>query len=167
MKQVFSLSMLCLLLAAALPAYADIARPNPTPSPQQPRIILHTRLTIAPDNKAREARLQISQSSLQELRAALANAPANESMVRASLTTLRARCWQEYSCFCRWRLPVSGWRALCRRGARRQSPLSLGTAVIGAATIIAHANAGPPGSYFWRKLPQNLSKGTSTLVASI
>ena len=38
----------------------------------------------------------------------------------------------------------------------------MGTAVIGAAAIIARANAGLPGSYLWRKLPQNFSKGTPT-----
>jgi len=38
----------------------------------------------------------------------------------------------------------------------------MGTAVIGAAAIIARANAGPPSSYLWRKLPQNFSKGTPT-----
>jgi hypothetical protein len=38
----------------------------------------------------------------------------------------------------------------------------IGTAVICAGAIITQANAGPPGSYYWRKLPQNLSKGTPT-----
>jgi hypothetical protein len=36
------------------------------------------------------------------------------------------------------------------------------TAMISAAAIITRANAGPPGSYLWRKLPQNLAKGTPT-----
>jgi hypothetical protein len=35
-------------------------------------------------------------------------------------------------------------------------------AVIGATVMIAQANAGPPGSYYWKKLPQNLTKGAPT-----
>src|SRR5258705_269098 len=34
--------------------------------------------------------------------------------------------------------------------------------VLGAAAIITRGNAGPPGSYRWRNLPQALAKGEST-----
>ena len=40
--------------------------------------------------------------------------------------------------------------------------LLLGTAVMGAAAVMTNANAGPPSSYYWRKLPQNLTKGAPT-----
>ena len=161
MKQFFSLCILCLLAATALPAYGDIARPKP--SPAQPRIVLHTSLTIVPDSKAYEARLQISQSSLQELRAALADIPVNESLAQSvahsSKRTILAGLFMFLS------LSFAGvWlaRSVQTRGQKMVAALLMGTAVIGAAAIFARANAGPPGSYLWKKLPQNLSKGAPT-----
>lgn len=163
MKKFFSLGILCLVAAMAITSYADIARPKPSPSPQQPRIVLHTSLTIVPDNKAYEARLQISQSSLQELRAALSNTPGNESMAQriahSSTRTMLAGLFMFLS------LSFAGvWlaRSVQTRGQKAIAALLMGAAVIGAATIIARANAGPPGSWLWRKLPQNLSKGAPT-----
>jgi hypothetical protein len=161
MKPFFNLCVLCLLLATALPSYGDIARPKP--SPQKSRIVLHTSLTIVPDSKAYEARLQISQSSLQELRAALADTPANPTMAqaitRSSTRTMLAGVFMFLS------LAFAGvW--LARSGQTRSEKmvvaLLMTTTMIGAAAIITRANAGPPGSYLWRKLPQNLGKGTPT-----
>ena len=94
MKQFFSLGALCLLLALAIPAYGDIAKPKekPSPSPELPKFVLHTRLVVVPDNKAWEAKLQISQSSLQELRAALGNGNEStaQSITRSSTRTIMA-----------------------------------------------------------------------------
>ena len=161
MKQAFGLCVLCLLVATASPAYGDIARPKP--SPERPKIVLHTSLTIVPDTKAWEARLQISQSSLQELRAALSNMPANESMAQrvanSSTRTMLAGLFMFLS------LSFAGvWlaRSVQTRGQKTIAALLLSTAAIGAAAIIAQANAGPPSSFYWRKLPQNLSKGAPT-----
>ena len=165
MKQFFSLCVFCFLLAPALPAYGDIARPkpSPSPSPEPPRIVLHTRLVIAPDAKAWEARLQITQSSLQELRDALGNTPANESTVQriahSSRRTILAGVFMFLS------LSFAGvWlaRSVQTRGQKAVAVLLFGTAVIGAAAIITQANAGPPGSFYWKKLPQNLTKGAPT-----
>ena len=161
MKQFFSLCMLCLLLSTAVVANADIAKPKP--SPQPPRVVMSTRLTIVPDKKAYEGRLQISQSSLQELRAALASTPGSESMVQSvahsSSRTILAGVFMFLS------LSFAGvWlaRSVQGRAQKVAAALLLGTAVIGAAAIIAQANAGPQGLYYWGKLPQNLSKGTAT-----
>lgn len=163
MKQFFSLCILCFLLATAMPAYGDIARPKPSPSPQEPRIVFHTRLVIVPDSKAWEARLQISQSDLQELRAALSNTPGNEAIsariAHSSTRTMLAGLFMFLS------LSFAGvWlaRSVQSRGQKVVTVLLLGTAVIGAAAIITQANAGPPGSYYWKKLPQNLSRGAPT-----
>ena len=162
MKQFFSIGALCLLLALAIPAYGDIARPKPSPSPELPRIVLHTRLVVVPDNKAWEARLQITQSSLQELRAALGNT-GNEStaqgIAHSSTRTIVAGLFMFLS------LSFAGvWlaRSMQTRGQKTIALMLFGTAVIGAAAIITQANAGPPGSYYWKKLPQNLSKGAPT-----
>ena len=161
MKYFFSLSIVCLLLATAITTYSDIAKPKA--SPDLPKIVLHTSLTIVPDNKAYEGRLQIPQSDLQEFRAALANMRANESMAQriahSPTRTMLAGLFMFLS------LSFAGvWlaRSVQTRGQKAVAALLMGTAVIGAAAIIARANAGLPGSYLWRKLPQNFSKGTPT-----
>ena len=161
MKQALSLCILCLLPALAAPAYGDIARPKA--SPELPKIVLHTSLTIVPDSKAYEARLQISQSSLQEMRAALANTPINQSLAQriahSSTQTMLAGLFMFLS------LSFAGvWlaRSVETRSQKAIAALLVGTAVLGAAAIIAQANAGPPGSYLWRKLPQNLGQNKPT-----
>ena len=167
MKQFLSLGALCLLLALAVPANADIARPKPSPSPAQspqlPKVVLHTRLVVVPDNKAWEARLQITQSSLEELRAALGNTPGNEStaqrITHSSTRTIMAGVFMFLS------LSFAGvWlaRSMQTRSQKAIALMLFGVAVIGAAAIMTQANAGPPGSYYWKKLPQNLTKGAPT-----
>lgn len=163
MKQLLSFCSLCLLLTIAVPAYADIARPNPAPTPQPTKIVMHTGLTIVPDNKAYEARLQISQTSLQELRAALGETSPSVGMtqgiMRSSTRTVIAGVFMFLS------VSFAGvWlaRSVQTRGQKVLTALLLGTAVMGAAAVITNANAGPPSSYYWRKLPQNLTKGAPT-----
>ena len=167
MKHFFSIGAFCLLLALAIPANADIARPKPSPSPAQspqlPKMVLHTRLVVVPDNKAWEARLQITQSSLDELRAAHGNTPGNDStaprIAHSSTRTIMAGVFMFLS------LSFAGvWlaRSMQTRSQKTIALMLLGTAVITAAAIMTQANAGPPGSYYWKKLPQNLTKGAPT-----
>jgi hypothetical protein len=163
MKQLFSLGALCLLLALAIPAYGDIAKPKekPSPSPELPKFVLHTRLVVVPDTKAWEAKLQISQSSLQELRAALSNGNETtaQSITRSSTRTIMAGVFMFLS------LSFAGvWlaRSVQTRAQKVVAALLFGVAVIGATAMIAQANAGPPGSFYWKKLPQNLTKGAPT-----
>jgi hypothetical protein len=163
MKKFFSLCIFCLLTALAIPAYADLAKPGPVPSPELPRVVLHTSLSIVPDSKAYEARLQISESQLQELRAALGNISPNDSLTtrvaHSSTRTMLAGVFMFLS------LSFAGvWlaRSVQTRGRKTMAALLVGTAALGAAAIIVNANAGPPGSYYWKKLPQNLSKGAPT-----
>lgn len=163
MNRILTLFAPALLLATAITAQADIAKPKQSPTPQESRVVFHTRLAIVPDAKAYEARLQISESDLKELRAALGNFPGNETVAqrvtRSSTRTIIAGLFMFLS------LSFAGvWlaRSVQTRGQKVITAMLLGTAVIGAAAIITQANAGPPGSYYWRKLPQNLSKGMST-----
>jgi hypothetical protein len=162
MKLFSRLAPLCLLLWLALPAYGDLAKP-PSPSPELPKIVLHTRLVVVPDKNAGEAKLQISQSSLQEIRAALGSGNANESVARSirnsSTRTIMAGIFMFLS------LSFAGvWlaRSMQTRTQKAVAVLLFGAAVLGATALIVQANAGPPGSYYWRKLPQNLSKGAPT-----
>ena len=153
-----------LLLASVMYAFADIARPKSSPAPaKEARIVFHTGLTIVPDTKAYEARLQISQESLQSLREALAAVPANPSVVQrvahSSTRTIMAGLFLFLS------VSFAGvW--LARSGQRRShkaiAAVLLCAAVIGAATVIVRANAGPPGWYRWAGLPQALKDGKET-----
>jgi hypothetical protein len=167
MKKLFGLSALCLLLALAVPAFGDIAKPKerpspaPAPSPALPKLVLHTRLVVVPDNKAWEAKLQISQSSLQELHAALAsgNVSTAQGITRSSTRTIIAGVFMFLS------LSFAGvWlsRSVKTRGQKAVAALLFSTALISLAAVVAQANAGPPGSYYWKKLPQNLTKGAPT-----
>ncbi len=164
MKRILPIFAAALLLATAISALGDIARPREMPSPPpEPKIVFHTRLAIVPDSKAYEAKLQISESDLKELRAALNNLPGNESTAQrvssSSTRTIVAGLFMFVS------LSFAGvWlaRSVQSRGQKAIAALLLGTAVIGSAAIITQANAGPPGSYYWKKLPQNLSKGQPT-----
>ena len=163
MKQLLGFCSLCLLLTLAVPAYADIARPNPAPSPQPAKIVMRTALTIVPDNKAFEARLQISHTSLEQLRAVLGETSPSVGMtqgiMRSSTRTIIAGVFMFLS------VSFAGvWlaRSVQTRGQKVMTALLLGTAVMGAAAVMTNANAGPPSSYYWRKLPQNLTKGAPT-----
>ena len=165
-KRILALCTLGLLLATAVWANADIARPSP--SPQKPKVALHTSLVVIPDTRATEGRLQISQSSLRELRTALANMPDNESPGNQSIAQSIAHSSTRTAIaglFMFLSLSFAGvWlaRSVKTRGQKAVAALLMGAAVIGAGAIITRANAGPPSSFFWRKLPQNLSKGNPT-----
>jgi len=150
-----------LLIASAVFTFGDIARPKP--SPEAGKVIFHTGLEIVPDAKVYEARLQISQETLQRIREATTNTSANPSMTQRIMASGPRTIMTGLFMF----LAVSFagvW--LARSGQRRSQKIAaglvLGIAVLGAAAIIVRANAGPPGSYYWKKLPDNLTRGEST-----
>ena len=169
----FALSVcgLVLMVAAATPIYADIARPKP--SPAKPKVVLHTSMVVTTDSKAYDARLQISKESLNELRAALGDLPANGSaatsggsisqrLAGSSTRTLMAGMLMFLS------LSLGGiWlaRSVQTRSQKTVAGFLLCTAVIGAAAIITQANAGPPPSWQWRKLSNNLTQGRPTYAS--
>jgi hypothetical protein len=164
MKRMPAFCALCFVLAAGGNTYADIARPSP--SPEQPKIIFHTSMTVIPDKKAREARLQISQDSLNELKAALANTSADNSM-RQRIANSPTRTVIAGLCLF-LSLSIGGiWlmRSAQPRGQKAVALLLLGVAVVGGAAIITQANAGPPPSYQWRNLSQNLNANKPTYAS--
>ncbi|HSS19070.1 MAG TPA: hypothetical protein VLL54_03285 [Pyrinomonadaceae bacterium] len=164
MKRRLSFFAVALLLAVAVPTFGDIAKPKSSPTLlAEPRTVFHTRLAIVPDSKAWEARLQISQSDLEELRAALNNTPGNQSLTQqlthSSTRTMLAGVFLFLS------LSFAGvWlaRSMHTRGQKIAAALLFGAAVFGATTMMTNANAGPPGSYYWKKLSQNLGKNQPT-----
>jgi len=156
----------CIVLLATVstqPANADIAKPKPPaekPAPT-PKYALHTSLEIVPDPKAYEAKLQITETELKEIHAALVaaggNAPLAANITRSSTRTIIAGLLMFLS--------VSFAGVLFARSTsfgRRQKTVGavvLIAAMLGAAAIITRGNAGPPGSYRWRNLPQALADG--------
>ena len=153
----------CLVLLTAIAAFADV------PKPKQPekaaKYVLHTSLEIATDPKAYEAKLQISQSELKTLQAALAGA-SGDTTIAASITRSPARTIIAGLLMF---LAVSVAGVLFARSSsfgRAQKAVAgmiLLFAVVGAAAIITRGNAGPPGSYRWRNLPQALTEGKPTI----
>ena len=164
MKRMPAFYALCFLLAISVSTFADIARPSPTPQPG--KIIFHTSMTVIPDKNARDARLQISQDSLNELKAALANTSADNS-IRQRIANSPTRTVIAGLCLF-LSLSIGGiWlmRSAQPRGQKTVALLLLGVAVVGATAIITQANAGPPPSFQWRNLSQNLSANKPTYAS--
>ena len=162
MKRTLILTLaICALLASAIYAFADIAKPKP--SPAEGKTILYTGLTVTSDPKAYEARLQISQETLKHLQNAAANNGGDGSMVQrvmhSSTRTIMAGTFMFLA------VSFAGiWFA--RSGQRRNhkaiAAVFLVAIVFGIATVIVRANAGPPGYIRWQNLPQSLKDGKET-----
>lgn len=157
----------CVVLFSTVSANADVKPPikpsdQGTSKPsQEPKYILHTGLEITTDPKAYEAKLQISQSQLQNFRAAVdGNQPIVGGIAFSSTRTIVAGLLMF--------LAISVAGILIARASsfgRKQKAVAAVTLIvvmIGAAAIITRGNAGPPGSYRWRNLPQALAKGEPT-----
>ena len=155
-------SMFLLTAISAQAINADIAGLKTAEKPG--KVALRTTLEIATDEKAYEARLQIKQSELKELRAALEGAAGN-TPIAASITQSPTRTIVAGLLMF---LSVSIAGVLFARSSafgRTQKTvvgLILVVAMLGAAAIITRGNAGPPGSYRWRNLPQALAQGQPT-----
>lgn len=163
-------STLCIavliIFAAAFTVIADIARPKPSPL-KQGRVALHTSLTIEPDLKGYEAKLQIRQSDLQQLRAALDNLPPDRSLAstiaHSSTRTIVAGLLLFFSIsFAGVWLARSKRIGTISRNQKAAAAIVLVILTLSAAAIVTRGNAGPPGYYSWRNLPKSLSEGDST-----
>ena len=161
------LLFVCLLTLSAFAAVsvnADVARPK-VPQPQS-RVVMNRQLEIVPDAKAWQARLQISQSDFQELRAALngetgTNTTIAANIARSSTRTIVAGVLLFLS------VSFAGvWFARRSSATRASKAIAAGVvviAVLGVAAIITRGNAGPPPGYLnWRELPKNFSQGRTT-----
>ena len=163
MKRTLILSTaICALLASAIYAFGDIARPKPTPV--EGKTIFYTGLTVVPDSKSYEARLQISQETLKRIQAAGANnggGPASvvQGMMHSSTRTIVAGLFMFLA------VSFAGvWfaRSSQRRNHKAVAAVLLIAVVFGIATVIVRANAGPPGYIRWQNLPQALKDGKAT-----
>jgi len=153
----------CCLIFSASVAKADLPKPQQPPQ-RTARESLHTGMEISTDPKAYEAKLQISESSLKELRAALDGAPGNGPIVGGIALSPPRTIIAGLLMF----LAISIAGILLARSTsfgrtqKTVGALVLVAVLIGVAAIITRGNAGPPGSYRWRNLPQNLAEGKPT-----
>jgi len=161
------LSFACLLALSAfttVSVVADVAKPKPPE--QQSRVVMNRHLEIVPDAKVWQARLQISQSDFQELRAALngetgSNTTIAANIARSSTRTIVAGVLLFLS------VSFAGvWLARRSSATRARKAIAAGVvvfAVLGVAAVITRGNAGPPPGYLnWRELPKNFSQGRAT-----
>jgi hypothetical protein len=162
MKRTLILSAaICALLASGIYAFGDIARPRPTPG--EGKTVLYTGLTVVPDAKTSEARLQISQETLKYINQAVANSGGTESMTQrvmhSSTRTIMAGLFMFLA------VSFAGvWfaRSSQRRNHKAVAAVLLVAFVLGIATVMVRANAGPPGYIRWQNLPQALKDGKAT-----
>lgn len=155
----------CLILFNAPATLSDIKPPTKPAEQKETKYVLHTGLEITTDAKAYEAKLQIPQSQVQSLRAALDGVPGNPPVVAGIALSAPRTIIAGFLMF----LAVSVAGVLLARSSsfgRTQKTLAaivLVAVMLGAAAIITRGNAGPPGSYRWRNLPQALAKGEATI----
>jgi len=152
-----------LLVLSAVYSFGDIARPKVTPTPAENKMVLYTRMTVTPDPKASEARLQISQSTLQRIAHEAGSVSSNDSMtarlMHSSTRTMMAGLFMFLA------VSFAGvWfaRSSQRRNHKAVAAVILIAMVFGLATVLVRANAGPPGYLRWQGLPQNLKAGKIT-----
>jgi hypothetical protein len=165
MQRILLLFAMGMILTTATAAFADLAPPKPNPSnPVEPKEVVHTNIEIVPDPKTSGgARLQLSESTVKELRDALGAGATAQSLTQrvaqSSTNTIVAGMLLFLS------VSSAGiWlvRSSTARGQKLAAVALIGIATFGAAAIITQANAGPPPAYFWRNLTKNLNAGRPT-----
>lgn len=158
-----SLLFISILLAAVSTANADVPKPK-TPD-KAVKQVMHTGLEIVPDPKIYEAKLQISQSNFNNLRAALdgdaGSSPVVGGIAFSAPRTIVAGLLMFMA------VSVAGV-LIARSSSVGRAQKTIGAVLIvavllGAAAIITRGNAGPPGSWRWRNLPQALAEGKPTV----
>ena len=160
-RTLFATVAILALLASAIYAFGDIARPKP--SPVEPKSLLYTGMTITSDPKAYEARLQISENTLRRLREAAGRngetTSLSQSIMHSSGRTMMAGVFMFLA------ISFAGiWfaRSSQRRNHKAIAAVLLIAIAFGVGTVMVRANAGPPGYIRWQNLPQSLKDGKDT-----
>lgn len=157
-RTLFASAAVVAVLASAIFAFGDIARPKPTP-----KALLYSGLTITTDSKAYEAKLIISQGTLKNLQDAAARNDGDEALsqriMHSSSRTIMAGVFMFLA------ISFAGiWftRSTPKRHSKAIAAVLLAAVAFGIGTIIVRANAGPPGYIRWQNLPQSLKDGKET-----
>lgn len=160
-------SLACLLVLsvfAALTVNADVAKPKPPE--QQSKVVLNRQLEIVPDKRVWQARLQISQSDFQELRAALSGETGSNTTIAANISQSSTRTIIAGVLLFLSVSFAGVWlarRSSATRARKAIAAVVVVFAVLGVAAIMTRGNAGPPPGYLnWRELPKNFSQGRAT-----
>ena len=160
-------SFACLLALSSLAAVsvsADIAKPKPPE--QQSKVLMGRRLEIVPDQKVWQARLQISQSDLQELRAALNGETGSNTTLAANIAQSPTRTIIAGTLLFLSISFAGVWLARRSSASRAHKAIAAGVvvfAILGIAAVITRGNAGPPPGYLsWKDLGKNFSQGKAT-----
>jgi len=145
MKRIFSLCALLMIFSSA--ALADIRLPDtpkPTPAPKEKKSIM-TGMTIKIDKNAKEARLLIPKSQLQQLRAELDQLDDNSNAATTGLTRTQTIVG---GLFLSLGMVFGGvWLARFRKKDLKPNKMVAAGAVLffsGALATLTFANVGPP-----------------------
>lgn len=163
MKRILITSgVLVVLVASAVFAFGDLAKPKASPQ-AEPKVVTYSGITIETDSKAWEARLQISEETLKRIQEGSARNGGSASLIRnithSSTRTMIAGVFMFLA------VSFAGlWlaRSSQRRNVKAVAAVLTIAFVLGLATVIVRANAGPPGYIRWQNLPQNLKDGKAT-----
>ena len=153
-RTLFATGVILAVLASAFYAFGDIARPKPTPVERLSWT--NAPLTIVPDPDGYGARLLISQKTLERITKTAANGgtpSVTESVMQSSSRTIMAGLFMFLA------ISFAGvWfaRSSQRRNRKTVAGVLLLAGVVGVATVIVRANAGPPRNVIWWNLPQAL-----------
>jgi hypothetical protein len=157
-RTLFATAAIVAVLASAIFAFGDIARPKPTP-----KGLLYSGLTITTDPKASEARLVMSERTLKLLQDAAGrngdNAGLSQRIMHSSSRTILAGVFMFLA------MSFAGiWLARSRekRHTKAIAAVLLAAVAFGIGTMMVRANAGPPGYIRWQNLPQALKDGKET-----
>src|ERR1043166_6348800 len=142
-KPLLLIAAVAALLASGIYAFGDIARRKP--SPAAGKVIFYSGLSVVSDPKSYEARLQISQETLKRIQDSAAreggSSSLSQSIMHSSTRTMMAGLFMFLA------ISFAGvW--LARSNQKRNTKavaavLTLGF-LVGLATVIVRANAGPP-----------------------
>ena len=158
-RTLFTIAAVLPLLASAIYAFADIARPKPSPA----KNLLYSGLTITTDPKATEARLVISEGTFkimqQNAGQNVGAASLSNSILHSSTRTVMAGVFMFLA------ISFAGiWfaRSGQKRNTKAIAAVILMAIIFGVGTVLVRANAGPPGYIRWANLPQALKDGKET-----
>ena len=161
-KTLLFIAAICAVFASGIYTFGDIARPKP--SPTEGKVIFYSGLSVVSDPKAYEARLQISQDTLKRLTEAAnregGGSSLTQNIMHSSTRTMMAGVFMFLA------ISFAGvWLARSNQNRNVKATAAVLTVafVIGLATVIVRANAGPPGYVRWQNLPQSLKDGKETV----
>jgi len=161
-KILISVAAIFALAVSAVFAFADLARPKPSATPEA-KTVLYSGLTIVTDSKAYEAKLQISEATLKRISEGAAREGGSTSLIQ-NITHSSGRTMMA-GLFMFLAVSFAGvWfaRSNQRRNAKPIVAVLIVAFILGVGTLMVRANAGPPGYIRWQNLPQALKDGKAT-----